>query len=137
MIVTLDRTYLEYGTAGVLSFFGHRYYTCERPWLGNKPFVSCMPAGEHKVKPYHSIKFPDVWEVVGVPGRTKILFHVGNKPVDVQGCIAVGLHRGDQKSLWVGASKLAIDSMREVASGKHFTLVVRPFSTVNHASVDG
>lgn len=135
MIVTLDRIYSKDGTSGILNFFGKHYFTCERPWLNNQPFVSCIPEGQYQVKPYHSAKFPDVWQVNGVVGRSHILFHVGNKPDNVSGCIAVGLERGNSPELWVGSSQLAINEMREKASGKEFELIIRPFSTANNFDV--
>lgn len=51
----------------------------------------CIPAGEYKViltvSPHLGYLCP---EVLDVPGRTKIRWHIGNGPEDVEGCAAVG-----------------------------------------------
>jgi hypothetical protein len=51
----------------------------------------CIPAGSYKVilteSPHLGYVTP---EVLDVPGRTAIRWHVGNGPEDVLGCIAVG-----------------------------------------------
>ncbi len=66
-------------------------FSVERPWLGNKPFESCIPQGVYRCKRYSSAKYPDTFEVCDVPGRSKILIHVANWTEDVQGCIGLGL----------------------------------------------
>lgn len=67
------------------------FWTVEKPWKDNKPFISCIPAGKYKIEKGDSPRFgPDTWQVMDVPGRTHILFHVGNTSADVVGCIAVG-----------------------------------------------
>lgn len=133
MIAYLDRDYSPEGTAGTLSYNGLKFYTVERPWIDNTPYTSCIPEGIYAVRKYNSERFPDAWEVTDVGGgRTHILFHAGNRPIDVQGCIAVGLTRGNRNPLWVERSKNALDQMREVFPDE-FVLVIRPFSTENHA----
>ena len=67
------------------------FWTVEKPWKDNKPFISCIPAGRYTITKGDSPRFcPDTWQVMYVPGRTRILFHVGNTADDVVGCIAVG-----------------------------------------------
>ena len=132
MIAYLDRDYSPEGTAGRLSYNGLTLYTVEPPWLNNSPNISCIPEGIYVVSKYNSERFPDVWEVKDVAGRTYILFHAGNKPGDVEGCIAVGLTKGNRSPLWVERSRNALDQMRETFPD-NFVLVVRPFSTLNHA----
>ena len=132
MIAYLDRDYSPEGTAGTLSYNGSTLYTVERPWIDNSPNISCIPEGIYPVEKYSSDKFPDVWEVKDVAGRTYILFHVANKPSDVEGCIGVGLSSGRRNPLWVERSRSALDEMREVFPDE-FVLVVRPFSTLNHS----
>ena len=39
------------GTFGSFWVLGKQLYTCERPWLDNAPFVSCIPEGEYAIKP--------------------------------------------------------------------------------------
>lgn len=67
------------------------FYTVEKPWKNNQPFVSCIPAGRYTITKGDSPRFgPNTWQVMDVPNRTHILFHVGNTADDVVGCIAVG-----------------------------------------------
>jgi hypothetical protein len=42
-------------------------------------------------EPYSSKKFPEVWEVMDVMNREKILIHKGNIAAHTLGCILVGL----------------------------------------------
>lgn len=64
--------------------------TLENPWLNNEPFISCIPVGEYIVKTYSSNKYPNVWELQDVEGRSYILIHSGNVEEHTQGCILVG-----------------------------------------------
>lgn len=69
----------------------------------------CIPAGTYNVvltmSPHLGYVTP---EVLDVPGRTSIRWHIGNKPEDVLGCIAVGLaHSVD----WVAQSKTAFNDV--------------------------
>ena len=64
--------------------------TLERPWLDNRPKVSCVPKGEYlvqrTVRPIHG----NTWEVLNVPNRSAILIHKGNFVHDSEGCIILG-----------------------------------------------
>lgn len=72
-----------------------RLWTLEDDWLENVSSISCIPAGSYVCK-------RDVWhkygvvvfQITGVPGRDRILFHYGNTEEDVKGCVVVGLDRG-------------------------------------------
>jgi len=64
--------------------------TLENPWLNNEPFISCIPVGEYIVNTYSSNKYPNVWELQDVEGRSYILIHSGNIEEHTQGCILVG-----------------------------------------------
>lgn len=63
----------------------------------------CIPVGTYKViitqSPNLGYATP---EVLNVPGRTHIRWHIGNKPEDVLGCVAIGI-AGTQHD-WVGSS---------------------------------
>tara|TARA_R110000823_G_C15501102_1_gene453192 strand:+ start:106 stop:501 length:396 start_codon:yes stop_codon:yes gene_type:complete len=68
------------------------YYTIERPWENNTPFVSCIPAGRYPVARVDSPSYgKDTWLIDQVPDRTHILFHVANVAHNVQGCIGLGM----------------------------------------------
>lgn len=103
------------GTYGVIVFDGQYLHTGELPWKDNKPNVSCIPPGTHKVSVRVSPKYGKCY-VVKVGGRTYILFHQGNFFGDkslgyrsnTNGCILLGFKRGrlyNQKA--VLASRLA------------------------------
>ena len=90
-MVTIERfAYLEKGTVGKLTIDDWSCYTIERPWLNNKPNISCIPEGHYKCQPFTGTKFKDVVQIMDVPDRSFILFHVANYPRDIQGCIGVG-----------------------------------------------
>lgn len=78
-------------TKGALTVNGE--YVCrtlELPWRGNEPWVSCIPTGVYTCKRTRSPRFNETFEIQGVPGRTHILFHSGNKVRDTEGCVLVG-----------------------------------------------
>lgn len=67
----------------------------ERPWKKNAHEVSCIPEGTYKLAPHHTEHWPDVIELLDVPGRTGILIHPANLASELRGCIAPGMHHGD------------------------------------------
>lgn len=85
---------------GVLILNGHpEFVTVERPWLNNQNFISCIPEGNYKCRrrkasPGITANIGEAFEVVGVPRRTDILFHVANTEKDLKGCIGVGSKYG-------------------------------------------
>lgn len=83
-------------------------YTMERPWLDNRPFVSCIPAGVYVLEPrrYHKGGY-DALGVKDVPGRTHVLLHVANLASQLAGCIAPGRKVGD-----LGGDTAVLDSRR-------------------------
>lgn len=73
------------------------------------PGHPCIPAGSYEViltpSPHLGYVTP---EVLDVPGRTAIRWHIGNSPKDVIGCVAVGQgHNTD----WVSQSEKAFESL--------------------------
>lgn len=104
-------------TLGRLDFAGKHFFTVERPWLDNKPNVSCIPDGNYKVKRVDSPKFgDDMWEIINVADRTHILIHVANSPHNVKGCVGLG------QSIYpnlrgVGSSRLAITEFYSLTAG--------------------
>ena len=96
---------------GWLYCHGVRFATIERPWLGNRQNISCIPEGIYPLKPYSSAKFPHVWQICDVPGRDYILIHAGNYAHDVSGCVAVGTIPS-RDYLMVLSSRAAIERIR-------------------------
>ena len=121
------------GTFGIFSGEGLHFHSAELPWRDNASRVSCIPAGRYICRPYSSPKFPDVYEVTDVPGRSAILIHSGNFAgdttkglrSDVLGCILLGLGRDwlyGQKA--VTSSRAALDKLRAVIGKGSFVLVI-------------
>lgn len=86
--ISLGRIFL-YDGAGSLTGFD----SLENPWLDNLPNVSCIPAGNYRCRRTTSSKYGETFEVVGVEGRTHILFHWGNYPSNTKGCVLLGKSR--------------------------------------------
>lgn len=101
--LTIDRFSCcpEIPTLGKMMIDGQTVYTLELPWLGNQPSVSCIPGNttynffleRYNKGGYDSIE-------IEVLDRTYILFHRGNKPSDIKGCILVGLVIGVLNGEW-------------------------------------
>ncbi|WP_444902135.1 DUF5675 family protein [Microbulbifer sp. SSSA007] len=100
-------------TLGRLSLYGRTFYKVERPWLGNRPFESCIPEGLYLCEPYSSAKYPNVWELKKVPDRSTILIHAANYASDVQGGIGIGMPLAPG-AWWVTQSRKAMKELRGV-----------------------
>lgn len=100
--------------------------TLELPDRGNKPQISCIPAGTYTCRRINSPKFGDTFEVCGVPDRSQILFHPGNSVKDTRGCILVGIsidYNGG--TAYLEASRAAMKTLRQVLEGiSKFDLVI-------------
>ncbi len=89
-------------TVGVLLYVVPFALTLEQPYRANKPDdpntpendASCIPPGRYLCKRVLSPKFGLTFEVTGVPGRTNILLHGGDRAPQSLGCILVGLSFG-------------------------------------------
>lgn len=84
-------------TLGLLFIEGEPLFsTLELPWRDNQPKISCIPQGSYECErtiartTTGGLKIDLTLEVLGVPGRSGILFHVGNTVIDSQGCILLG-----------------------------------------------
>jgi len=84
------------GIVGVLSINNDpECVTLERPWLNNKPFDSCVPAGIYQLKRIVSPKYGDTLEIQNVPDdRKHCVFHWGNRKKDSLGCVLTGTRIG-------------------------------------------
>lgn len=117
------------GTFGVLSCNGDTIsFTAELPWLDNQKDVSCVPEGVYLAKRYSSQKYPNTFEITGVPGRDAILFHTGNVPLkDSKGCILLGLQVEIEGNEWsVLTSKVAfVKFMDYLGTDESFQLAIK------------
>lgn len=96
-ILRLTPQYDRIAVRGVLLVNGQpEMATLELPWKDNEPRVSCIPDGHYKLQrtinrsTAGGLKIPQTFEVVDVPDRAGILFHIGNTVKDTNGCILVG-----------------------------------------------
>lgn len=96
---TLIRDYKPEATIGIIidqESGKHICRTLERPDLNNQRDnkatkeneSSCIPEGIYVCKKYSSPKYPDTWEITGVPNRDRILFHSANYVHQLLGCVA-------------------------------------------------
>lgn len=108
---------------------GNTLKSLERPWLNNRPNVSCYPSGAYLVKYLPrsgSGKYKRVWHVQNVPKRSGILFHNGNLVRHSKGCTLVGRKHGvlsGQPAVLSSASGL--NAMRRELEGEDFILIVK------------
>ena len=68
--------------------------TLEDGWKSNRPNLSCIPKGIYKCTRHSGLRFHNTWKVNDVPGRSAILFHIGNNEDDTEGCILLGRRFG-------------------------------------------
>ena len=129
-LLILRDTFTEESTIGELFLNGERFCdTLELPFRDNQRSVSCIPAGEYKVRlrlPRESATRDYVHLLVqDVPNRDYILFHRGNSAKDTRGCILVG--QGSQQDV-VHNSTLAMDLLiKEIINlgGEDINLIIK------------
>ena len=111
------------GTLGVIRLEGEEFWTVERPWDMNKPFVSCIPEGAYFMKRRDSPKFGNTWHITDVPGRTHILIHAGNYPENFSGCIGLGDSlMGDR--IAVSSSRKAVSRFEALTEGRAWQMKI-------------
>lgn len=127
------------GTWGLLKFpTGEEFYTCERPWLDNEAFVSCIPSGVYYLEQRYSPvvqrtsggEFAEGWEVTDVRDRDYIMIHPGNWPGDVEGCIAVG------KRLGITQNKQGVPCLSVLDSREAFREIMQLMEKYNTWTLD-
>lgn len=109
------------GVQGILRCGEFSCYTLERPWLNNRPHVSCIPAGTYKGRILPSPHFGmDLPELLDVPGRDQILIHAGNTVGDSKGCIMVGLDRDESEPRIMRSRKALAGLFEAIGDAKEF-----------------
>ena len=129
-LLIIRDTFTDKSTIGELFLNGERFCdTLELPYKDNQRSVSCIPAGEYKVR----LRYPRESGtrnylhllVQEVKDRSYILFHRGNSAKDTRGCILVG--QGSQQDI-VYNSTLAMDLlMKEIINlgGTNIKLIIK------------
>ena len=128
--------YSPMGTFGRLIFPKDDYscFTVERPWMGNRQNVSCIPEGRYVMRKRFSPvvdrasggEYPEGWQVTEVPNRTFIMIHPGNSMENVEGCIATGQDLGFIHNKWaVTSSRAAFREVMETLTGTEYDIDIR------------
>ena len=85
----------KFGTFGVLLVNSKLFcLTLELADLENTRSISSIPAQQYMCARYSSERYPDTFQVMNVPNRTKILIHPGNVKAHSNGCILLAQHAG-------------------------------------------
>jgi hypothetical protein len=105
------------GSFGVLVLDGQAFcVTLELPWRANQNGISCIPTGQYScqrspsplIEKITGGKWKETFEITGVPGRSRILFHSGNTIADSRGCVLLassfGKLKGERAVLNSGAT---------------------------------
>lgn len=116
---------------------GFKCCVLERPWLDNKPEVSCIPAGTYHCVYTNSIHLTklaghavDTYELQSVPNRSGIRIHSANMFSQLEGCIALGYSYADLNGDGVtdlAQSRKAIEDFETLMNKGQFDLeIVNP-----------
>jgi len=85
----------KFGTFGVFIVNSKMMCTTLEPAdLENRKNVSSIPAQQYICERYSSEKYPDTFQIMNVPGRTRVLIHPGNTITHTNGCILLAQHVG-------------------------------------------
>lgn len=117
----------EKTTLGILEIPGLNFpiFTLENAWRQNEIDISCIPKAVYLCTHYKSRKYSNNYQVLNVPGRKKILFHVGNRAKNTEGCILLGMACGNLKQEpAVLSSKKAIHLFRSIINQENFLLKI-------------
>ncbi len=111
------------GTKGTFLIDGNLVcYTLEPYHRQNRVSLSSIPAGQYYCVPYSSAKYPGTWEITGIEGRSKVLFHAGNVDEDSSGCVIFG---SEVCSNGVQESKKAFEKVKNIIpNNKKFRLTI-------------
>ena len=129
-LLIIRDTFTENSTIGKLFINGEFFCdTLENPYINNERNISCIPAGEYKVRlrlARESATRDYLHLLVQeVPSRSYILFHRGNTAKDTRGCILVGQNREQDR---VNNSRLAMDLIvKEILNlgGENINLIIK------------
>ena len=129
-LLIIRDTFTENSTIGKLFINGEFFCdTLENPYINNERNISCIPAGQYKVRlrlARESATRDYLHLLVQeVPSRSYILFHRGNTAKDTRGCVLVGQSREQDR---VNNSRLAMDLIiKEILNlgGENINLIIK------------
>ena len=129
-LLILRDTFTDVSTIGNLYLNGEWLCdTLELPYKDNQRSISCIPAGQYKVRmryPRESATRDYLHLLIqDVPNRDFILVHIGNKSSDTRGCVLVGI--GTEQD-FVKNSRLAMELlMKELLNlgGTNINLIIK------------
>lgn len=120
---------LGHGTRSLVTLpSGDQIHGIERNWLGNRPNISCIPEGIYALIPLLSAssgkqalyfcggtvipRFADQGPAGALRWGVKI--HPANSPLELQGCLSVGLHADVRNGeAWVSSSRDAVQLLED------------------------
>lgn len=121
-------------TEGKLIYPDDSFTFClERPWLNNKPYVSCIPYGQYIVVPDNTGKHR-YYRVTNVPNRSHIEFHGATDVNDLQGCLApcLGIINGKSINCRDALNKLTEWYSDDQGNKKSFVLDIIKYNPFKH-----
>lgn len=124
--VTLTRWAMDAkATHGRLAVGDESWLTVEKS--AHDPVHPCIPVGRYILKWdfYHKGGYA-VYEITGVPGRSRCLIHAANRASDVEGCVGPGKELGIfGQEIGVTSSKPALAEFHKAMGGdKEAELIV-------------
>lgn len=121
----------KYGTFGIWIVDSEvMAVTLEPADLENASNVSSIPAQQYMCERYSSEKYPNTFQVMNVPERSKVLIHAGNVKEHTKGCILLAekwgkiCHKGVEKRAALNSGN-TFDSFLKLMDGiKMFQLTI-------------
>jgi len=112
--ITIDRqTFTDKSIVGTITVNNTSFgVTLELPYRANQKDVSSIPAGTHFGKFVNSPTHGPTIEVM-VEGRSAILFHIGNRPAESEGCILLGVCAPQKTKDFIQDSGTAFKKFKE------------------------
>lgn len=96
-----------------------KWATMEPPWRDNRRNISSIPAGKYVAKRARFLDF-ETFQILNIPGRSKVYFHPGNYPRDTKGCVLVGKRFAEtpEGDIMIVLSKQGFDEFMKSMEGK-------------------
>lgn len=137
-MIKIKREYTKDYTIGTIisDKFKETLYCLELPYLDNKNNISCIPAGEYKIKKHYSNKFKNCIKILDVKDRSNILIHTGNTvnkfkdstgynwTIESHGCLLTSLSINRQEQYPIGNfSRKALEFLLEHLEDNDYLII--------------